>query len=52
MADFRENHLPYMSDTDRVAKRTAWNDYVDALQKQGYISAKQAETWVNPYDKN
>lgn len=51
MENFRDYHLPYLENT-RTARRCAWNDYVDQLQKQGDITAKQAETWVNPYDKN
>ena len=36
--------------SDKTAIRCAWNDYVDMLEKEGRISAWQAETWVNPYD--
>ena len=35
---------------DKVAMRTAWNDFVDWLQKAGKVTTKQADTWVNPFD--
>ena len=34
---------------DEVAKRTEWNDYTDALCKDGLITSKQFETWDQPF---
>lgn len=34
---------------DTVAKREDWNNYVDALQKDGRITQRQADTWSNPF---
>ena len=34
---------------DVVAKRTEWNDYTDALCKDGLITSKQYDTWDQPF---
>lgn len=34
---------------DRIMVRCAWNDYTDALCKEGRITSKQYETWSNPF---
>jgi hypothetical protein len=34
---------------DVIAKRESWNDFVDALNREGYISDRQAMTWDNPF---
>jgi hypothetical protein len=34
---------------DVIAKRESWNNFVDALNKEGYISDNQAMTWDNPF---
>lgn len=34
---------------DSIAKREAFNDYVDGLNKDGLVTDKQANTWSNPY---
>jgi hypothetical protein len=52
---FKESHKPNVErqfGNDKAAMRQAWNDYVDALQKNGDITAKQAETWDSPFDQN
>lgn len=53
IAQFEEdwNTLPLVHRSDKVAKRCAFNDFVDALNKQGLISDQQADTWTNPFDK-
>ncbi len=33
---------------DYPARRVAWNNYVDALQKAGHITEKKAATWTQP----
>ena len=34
---------------DVIAKREAFNDYVDSLNKQKIVSDHQAFTWTNPF---
>jgi len=34
---------------DEVSKRTEWNDYTDALCKDGLITSKQYDTWDQPF---
>ena len=36
-------------DNDKPALRTAWNDFVDALQKNRQITEAQASSWANPW---
>ena len=31
-----------------VARRTAWNDFTDALHKEGVINLRQYENWTHP----
>lgn len=50
---FKEIDLPYLieryDENDKVAIRTAWNDYTDALCKDGQITENQRMTWDNPF---
>jgi hypothetical protein len=34
---------------DVVWKRTEWNDFTDALCKEGYITPSQYDRWSNPF---
>ena len=34
---------------DEVAKRTEWNDYTDALCKDGLITTNQYVNWHQPF---
>ena len=34
---------------DTIAKREDWNNFVDMLNKEGYVSDSQAYTWTNPF---
>ena len=34
---------------DTIAKRCAFNDYVDMLNKDGIVSDYQAYNWSNPF---
>ena len=34
---------------DKIAKRCAFNDYVDALNKDGLVTDYQAYNWSNPF---
>lgn len=56
LQQFREHVLPsiraaYEQDgkVDAVARREAWNNYTDALCKDRQITAKQYESWDNPF---
>lgn len=52
---FREEVLPAVKATyeqdgkkDRIARREAWNNFTDALCKDGQITLSQYETWTHP----
>ncbi len=34
---------------DVIAKREYWNNFVDMLNKEGYVSNYQANNWTNPF---
>ena len=34
---------------DKIAKRCAFNDYVDMLNKDGMVTDHQADNWSNPF---
>ena len=34
---------------DVIAKREDWNNFTDALCKEGYISENQYNNWSNPF---
>ena len=34
---------------DRIAKREAFNNYVDMLNKDGDVTDNQANNWSNPF---
>tara|TARA_Y100000817_G_scaffold77978_1_gene60029 strand:+ start:1000 stop:1173 length:174 start_codon:yes stop_codon:yes gene_type:complete len=34
---------------DTIAKREDWHNFVDMLNKDGYISDNQAFNWTNPF---
>jgi len=34
---------------DKIAKRCAFNDYVDSLNKDGMVTDHQAYNWSNPF---
>lgn len=34
---------------DVVAKRESWNTFVDALNKEGWVSNSQAMNWSQPF---
>jgi len=56
-ADFRENILPGIVDlerarggrfVDRPMRAESWNNFTDALCKDGQITLKQYESWTHP----
>lgn len=46
---FREDVLPHLRHKDRVSVRSAWNDYVDSLHRDGLVTDHARNTWVSPY---
>lgn len=53
--EFEEFHLPAIEATergrghrDRPMRAEAWNNYTDALCKDGRITPRQYETWIHP----
>ena len=34
---------------DVIAKREQWNNFVDMLNQDGYVTDNQAFTWTNPF---
>jgi hypothetical protein len=53
IANFRELVMPEIirryGRGDVIAQREEWNNYVDALQKDGAVTRYQADTWSNPF---
>lgn len=50
-ADNFENFiLPRLPALDKPALREAWNNYTDALCKDGDITQFQYDTWTNPFE--
>lgn len=45
---FKEDFRALLLRNDIPAKRMAWNDYVDMLQKEGRISKEKAASWTQP----
>ncbi len=54
VADFKAFVLPgvikWFGEADKVAIRTAWNDWTDSLCKSNQITMRQYETWTNPFN--
>lgn len=48
---FKEVYAGYIEENrdDKVAIRTAWNDYTDFLMKDGDITEFQYNTWDQPF---
>jgi len=43
---FKIEIIPYLEHTDKVAIRTAFNDWTDYLCKNGDITTKQYNNWI------
>lgn len=53
MQMFEEDILPSIVKKhgyERVAIRTAWNEFVDQLVRSRWLTYPQADLWKNPYD--
>jgi hypothetical protein len=46
--EFTKFVYPTLPHKDATAVRTAWNEFVDSLQKSGNITENQAATWDQP----
>jgi len=44
--DLFKNELNGLFKTDKPAKKQSWNDYIDSLQKDGYINPNS--DWTQP----
>lgn len=49
IAEFQERWAATGIRNDPTWKRTAWNDFVDSLNKAGLVTDRQAFTWSNPF---
>ena len=54
VASFRESWADFVASDpswrgDSIAKRCAFNDYVDSLSKDGLVTDYQAYNWSNPF---
>ena len=54
VASFRELWSDFLQSNpnfrvDSIAKRCAFNDYVDGLNKDGLVTDYQAYNWSNPF---
>ena len=54
VASFRESWADFVANDpswrgDKIAKRCAFNDYVDMLNKDGLVTDSQADNWSNPF---
>lgn len=48
---FKEIYADYIKENkdDKIAIRTAWNDYTDMLLKDGILTENQYNTWSQPF---
>jgi len=49
LKDFRLLFKTFGKRGDAIAKREDWNNYTDALCKEGLITLKQYENWGQPF---
>tara|TARA_R100001443_G_scaffold107715_1_gene117707 strand:- start:1037 stop:1204 length:168 start_codon:yes stop_codon:yes gene_type:complete len=49
LKDFRLLFKTFGRKGDAIAKREDWNNYTDALCKEGSITLKQYENWGQPF---
>ena len=49
LKDFRQLFKTFGKRGDAIAKREDWNNYTDALCKEGLITLKQYENWGQPF---
>tara|TARA_B100001093_G_C26857349_1_gene1028082 strand:+ start:6692 stop:6859 length:168 start_codon:yes stop_codon:yes gene_type:complete len=49
LQDFRYYIKPFIKRGDAIAAREAWNNWTDALCKEGAITLNQNENWGQPF---
>ena len=49
LQDFRYFIKPFIKKGDTIAVREAWNNWTDALCKEGAITLNQYENWGQPF---
>lgn len=56
VAIFKDHHMPYIREAyesdgipDWPARREGWNNFTDALCKEGSITSRQYESWTHPH---
>lgn len=51
LEQFKEIYADYIKENkdDKIAIRTAWNDYTDMLLKDGILTENQYNTWSQPF---
>ena len=49
LKDFRQLFKTFGKRGDATAKREDWNNYTDALCKEGLITLNQYENWGQPF---
>ena len=54
LQQFRFNWQVYVKQNpnrrgDVICKREAWNNFVDRLNEEGYVTDNQAYNWTNPF---
>jgi len=49
LKEFRFLFRPFIKRGDAIAAREAWNNWTDALCKEGAITLNQYENWGQPF---
>ena len=49
LKEFRFLFRPFIKRGDAIAARQAWNNWTDALCKEGAITLNQYENWGQPF---
>lgn len=49
LIEFKNHVIPHIPKDDVVAKREAWNDYVDFLEKENHVNVNRSRNWSNPF---
>jgi hypothetical protein len=49
LATFKAQIKPHIPKGDKPALCEAWNNYVDSLHRDGMITYRQVNNWVNPF---
>ena len=47
--DIKEQTIETYGKSDKIALSEAWNNFVDSLLKDGVVTRRQFDHWVNPF---